>query len=69
MLPKHRKWPKTYDIGEVEGHAVEDIEIRSQLLYFEAMDLFINGIKDRFQQLGYQIYSKLEKLLVKSAKK
>ena len=33
------------------------------------MDLLINGIKDRFHQPGYQTYSKLEALLLKSANK
>ena len=69
VLPRHRKWSKRYDIGKGEGHAVEDVETRYQLVYFEPLDLFINGIKNCFQQLGYQIYSKLEELLVKSANK
>ena len=69
MLPRYRKRPKRYEIGEGEGHAVEDVETRYRLVYFEALDLLTIGIRDCFQQLGYQIYSKLEELLVKSANK
>ena len=64
MLPRHRKRPRRYEIGEGEGHAVEDVETWYQLVSLEAMDMLINGIKDLFQ-----IYSKLEELLVKSANK
>ena len=36
-------------------------------VYFEALDLTINCIENRFDQRGYQIYSRLESLLVKAA--
>ena len=65
-MPRHRKRPKRYEIGEGVGDAVEDVETRYRVVYFEALDLFI---KYRFQLSGYQIYSKLEELLVKSANK
>ena len=38
-------------------------------VYFEALDLTINCIENRFDQPGYQIYSRLESLLVKAANK
>lgn len=37
--------------------------------YFEAIDLIINCIKDRFDQPGYRIYSSLVTLLLKACKK
>ena len=49
MLPWQRKQPKRYDIGEGEGHIVKDVETGNQLVYLEAMDLLMNGIKYRFQ--------------------
>lgn len=36
---------------------------------YEALDLVISGIKERFDQPGYKLYSNLEALLVKAAKK
>ena len=54
VLPRHRKRPKRYKIGEGGGYAVEDVETRYRVVYFEALDLLINGIKDCFQQPGYQ---------------
>ena len=35
--------------------------------YFEAIDLVVNCIKDRFQQPGYEVYRNLEQLLLKAA--
>ena len=37
-------------------------------IYFEALDLVINGIKNRFDQPGYKVYSNIEELL-KATKK
>ena len=37
-------------------------------IYFEALDTVVNCIKDRFDQEGYKIYSKLELLLLKMAR-
>ena len=36
-------------------------------VYFEALDLLVSSIKDRFDQPGYKVYSNLEALLVKSS--
>ena len=69
VVPRHRKRPMRYEIGEGDGHVVKDAETRYRFIYYEGLDLLINGIKDRFQQPGYQTYSKLEGLLLKSANK
>ena len=42
---------------------------RSRCIYYEALDLIICGIKNQFDQPGFRLYSNLEALLVKSAKK
>ena len=36
--------------------------------YFEALDLIVNCICNRFDQPGYKVYSSLESLLIKSCK-
>ena len=38
-------------------------------IFFEALDLIICGIQTRFDQPGYQVYCKLENLLLKAANK
>ena len=37
--------------------------------YYEVLDLIVSGIKTRFDQPEYKLYSNLEALLVKLAKK
>ena len=37
-------------------------------VYYEALDLVVEGITDRFEQPGYQIYRNLEDLLLKACK-
>ena len=44
-----------------------DVKIKYRQVFYEALDLLVNGIKDRFNQPGYKVYSQLEQLLVKSA--
>jgi hypothetical protein len=36
--------------------------------YFEALDLVVNCMKDRFDQPGYQVYRHLEDVLLKSVR-
>ena len=38
-------------------------------IFFEALDLIICGIQTRFDQPGYQVYCKLENLLLKATNK
>ncbi len=37
-------------------------------MYYEALDLVVEGIKDRFNQLGYSVLQHLEELLLKVCK-
>ena len=69
VLPRRRKAPKRYAIGTGEGSNPERVEDYYRCAYFEALDLTINCIENRFDQPGYQIYSRLESLLVKAANK
>ena len=63
-LPRPHKMPKRYE----DGNAL--CEIHNKLkAYYEAIDLAINSIKDRFQQPGYAVYCQLENLLLKAAYK
>ena len=69
VLPRRRKALKRYEIGTGEGSNPERVEDYYRCVYFEALDLTINCIENRFDQPGYQIYSRLESLLGKAANK
>ena len=68
ILPRKRKAPRRLEVGEGEGHHSATVEEHYRQKYFEALDLAINGIQERFNQPGYAIYKQLESLLLKAAK-
>ena len=49
------------------GYFSETVEEHYRLQYFEAVDLAVASIKDRFDQPGYVMYRNLEELLLKGA--
>ena len=60
-LPRRRKVPRRYEVGETPP------EIQPQLwrrLYFEGIDLVIAAIKNRFDQQGFRILQNLEVALL-----
>lgn len=67
-LPRRRKMPKRFETGNAppEFAASEKDLYRQQ--YFEALDLVVNCVKDRFDQPGYQVYRHLEDVLLKSVR-
>ena len=69
VLPRQRKRPRRYEDGSSEGDFPESVESLYRHTYYEALDLIVSGIKARFDQSGYKLYSNLEALLVKVAKK
>ena len=70
VLPWRRKLPRRYyDDGLHQEDFPDSVKDFCRKVYFEALDLIICGIKDRFDQPGYEVYSQLEELLVKAAKK
>ena len=69
VLPRQRKRPRRYEDGASEGDFPESVESLYRHTYYEALDLIVSGIKARFDQPGYKLYSNLEALLVKVAKK
>ena len=66
QLPRQRKRPRRYEEGEADSEFHTDPKAYFRQLYYEAVDLAVSSIKDRFQQPGYEVYSKLEQLLLKS---
>ena len=67
VLPQKRKPPRHLQDGDGEGYHSLTTEERYRQQYFEALDLAICSIQDRFDQPGYAIYRNLESLLLKVA--
>ena len=65
VLPRKRRTPIQFEVGEGEGYHTNDVGDYYHAQYFEAIDLGTAGIKNRSDQPGYAIYSHLEELLVK----
>ena len=67
-LPRQRKRPRRYEFdGASAGDFPEKVEDLYRSIYYEALDLLVCGIKGRFDQPGYKLYSNLETLLVNAA--
>ena len=62
-VPRQRKLPRKLDDGTA-GFCHDSVELFYRASYFEAIDLAINSIRDRFDQPGYAMYRKLEDLLL-----
>jgi hypothetical protein len=66
-LPRKRRRPHRYESGDAEPHHHSTAQDHYRIVYFEVIDLVVNGITSRFEQPGYTKYSKLESLLLKAA--
>ena len=63
-LPRVRKAPRRYEVGSSSGVSPSSPENHYRTIYYEFIDTIIACIGDRFKQEGYQMYSKLEQMLV-----
>lgn len=68
VLPRKRKVPRRFDSNNDIGTTPVTPEDYYRPMYFEALDTAVSCIKDRFDQEGYKMYSKLELLLLKACK-
>ncbi|XP_057290813.1 zinc finger MYM-type protein 1-like [Hydractinia symbiolongicarpus] len=73
--PRKRKRPK-YDILEfVEGNpsstgeAYYPAHAHYKAIYFEAIDVIVSAIKERFEQPAFKVFTEVEQLLLKSISK
>ena len=67
-LPQQRKRPIRYEDGNAAAEFVSTLEDHYRRIYYEALDLIIESITDRFDQPGYGVYSNLEKLFLKAVR-
>ena len=66
QLPRRKRPPKRLDRGH-SPYFPETVEDYFRVKYFEALDRLVSGIKKRFDQPGYGIYTNLENLFLKTA--
>ncbi len=65
VLPRHKKRPKRYESGS-EEYSPPTVKDHFRWQYFEILDCAINCIILRFDQPGYNQYSKVDSILLKS---
>ncbi len=68
-LPRKRKAPKRLEVGSGDHYHSPTIQEHYRQQHFEAIDLAVSSIQDRFDQPGYAVYRNLEALLLKAANK
>ena len=65
-LPCCRKAPRRFELGHEDCHFPATLEDHYRWIYFQAIDLMIACINDRFNQTGYQTYKNVQDLLLKA---
>ena len=68
-LPRKRKAPSKIIFGKAPHENPETPAGNYRVKFFEALDLVINCIEDRFNQKDYHLYATCEQLLIKAVKK
>ena len=67
-LPRQGKRPMRYEHGSAPAEFASEPEDHYRRIYYEALDLIIESINERFDQPGYALYSNLEQLLLKAVR-
>ncbi|CAB4030796.1 zinc finger MYM-type 1-like [Paramuricea clavata] len=67
-VPRKRKAPARYEVGEGEPWYPKTSEDLYRKICYEALDLIVSAINERFDQPSFKAYAKLEALLLKSLK-
>ena len=68
QLPRHRKRTRSYRDRISDGDFHITLKAYFRQNYYEAIDLVVGCIQNRFDQPGYRIYRSLEAVLVKACK-
>ena len=69
QLPHQHKTPRRFDDGLTCGDFHDTPKAYYCQLYYEAIDNIICSLRNRFDQPGYEVYCKLEELLIKASSK
>ena len=65
-LPRKRKRPACFEVGNAEAELYETVEDQYRKIYHQAIDTVVGTIRDHFDQDGYKTYLNLENLLLKA---
>ena len=65
-LPRKRKRPARYEVGNGEAKFHETVGDQYRQIYRQAIDTIVGTIRDCFDQDGYKTYLNLENLLLKA---
>ena len=66
MLPRRTCAPRRIEIGTGEPTYPVTAQDYYRQIYFEAIDLMMNAIDQRFDQPSFDTYAKMESLLIKT---
>ena len=66
-LPRRRSAPARVESGKAPPEFPKTAKDRYRSIYYEAVDLIVTFIKDRFDQDDYKMYANCEQLLLKAA--
>eukprot|EP00731_Ephydatia_muelleri_P032476 Em0024g20a len=67
MLPRKRKAPRRYEVGDGQGTFLETVQDYFRAEYYVVIDAALACIRQWFDQPGYQTYRRLENLLTSAA--
>ena len=67
QLPWERRIPRHYEPGQAQSEYHSAPSEYYRQMFYEALDLIIACIKDRFNLPGYQVYCKFQNVLLKAA--
>ena len=67
--PRQRKAPLRYEVGGGDSFHFDSVEDHYRQKFFEAIDLAVTSIEDRFNRPGFLVYQKLEEVIIKAANK
>ena len=66
-LPRQKRAPRRFEIGTGTPSYPTTPQEHYRRIYFEAIDLMVNAIDNRFNQASFDVYEKMESLsLVKN---
>ena len=65
VLPRQKQAPSRFEIGTGPPLYPTTPQEHYRRIYFEAIDLMVNAIDNRFNQASFDVYAKMESLLVK----
>lgn len=68
-LARRRRVPRRLEDGSALPEFPASPKDHYRRIYYEALDLLVQGIQNRFDQPGYKVYCCLEELLMKAVKK